>query len=211
LGKLNLNRKKTFHASEKITDEVKEKREKFIQEIKNINSAKLIFIDEMGVNLGMKRLFGRALNGERVYDNKPVNYGNNISMTGGLNSKGLIATMTIEGSVDGNVFEVYVKQVLVPQLTDGDVVAMDNPSAHKINGIEEAIEAAGAKLVYLPPYSPDYSPIELCWSKFKEFLRTKAARVIEELNDAITEGLNIITLKDIIGWFKHCGYCIEFD
>jgi transposase len=117
--------------------------------------------------------------------------------------------MTIEGSVTGDVFEVYINQALIPQLKNGDVVIMDNLSVHKKDGIEKRITAAGAKLIYLPPYSPDYSPIELCWSKFKEFLRAKATRILKELDTAITEGLNIITKEDIIGWFNHCGYCIE--
>ena len=177
----------------------------------NVDFLKLIFIDEMGINLGMKRLFGRAIGGERVFDYKPINYGNNISMIGGLSCKGLIASMTIEGSVNGKVFETYIKQILAPQLIKGDIVVMDNLSVHKVKGIEEAIENAGAKLIYLPPYSPDLSPIELCWSKFKEFLRTKAARTIEHLNNAVTQGINLITHDNIKGWFKHCGYCLEFN
>jgi transposase len=114
--------------------------------------------------------------------------------------------MTINGPVDSAVFRAYVKRVLVPTLTPGDIVIMDNLGSHKVEGIREAIEAAGATLLYLPPYSPDWSPIERCWSKLKTFLRAAKARTRETLEDAIRTALDTITAADARNWFLHCGY-----
>jgi transposase len=118
----------------------------------------------------------------------------------------MVATMTVEGGTDGTVFRPYIEQVLVPQLRPGQVVIMDNLKAHKVAGIREAIEAAHAVLLYLPPYSPDLSPIELCWSKVKTVLRTRAARTREALEEAWNEALSSITVSDARHWFAHCGY-----
>ncbi|MBW4429264.1 MAG: transposase [Nostoc desertorum CM1-VF14] len=116
--------------------------------------------------------------------------------------------MTFTGGTNKSAFETYVNQVLVPNLWPGACVVMDNFSSHKVTGIREAIEAVGARLVYLSPYSPDFSPIENCWSKVKEFLRSQAARTYQQLDEAITNALNAVTKKDIIGWFTHCCYYI---
>lgn len=114
--------------------------------------------------------------------------------------------MTREGSTDAQVFLTFVQAILVPTLRPGQIVIMDNLSSHKVDGVQDAILAAGARLEYLPSYSPDLSPIEKCWSKLKEFLRAKAARTRELLDQAITEALDIITPQDAQGWFAHCGY-----
>jgi len=119
---------------------------------------------------------------------------------------GLVATMTVEGGTDGTVFRTYVEQVLAPRLQPGQIVIMDNLKAHKVAGIREAIEAAQATLHYLPPYSPDLSPIELCWSKVKSNLRAQAARTQEALARAWTEALASVTSSDARHWFAHCGY-----
>nr|MDZ8289054.1 transposase [Nostoc sp. ChiSLP01] len=122
--------------------------------------------------------------------------------------EGIIAAMTFQGGTDSNAFYTYVTQVLVPKLWSGACVVMDNFSSHKVKSIQEAIESVGARLVYLSPYSPDFSPIENCWSKVKEFLRSQAARTYQELDHTITNALNAVTKKDIIGWFTHCCYYI---
>lgn len=114
--------------------------------------------------------------------------------------------MTVEGGTDGSVFLTYVKEILVPSLRLGNVVVMDNLSSHNVEGVREAIESTGARLEYLPEYSPELSPIEECWSKFKEILRAKAARARDLLDSAITYALNAITPDDAKGWFTHCGY-----
>ena len=116
--------------------------------------------------------------------------------------------MSIEGGTDGAVFRTYVEQVLAPRLRPGQLVVMDNLKAHKVAGIREAIEARGARLQYLPPYSPELSPIELAWSKVKAFLRAQEARTRETLEHALTEALNTLTPRDAQQWFHHCGYRI---
>ena len=165
----------------------------------------LIFIDEAGIHLGMVRLFGRAFRGERAIDSVPRNRGTNVSLIGALSLDGLIASMTLSGSVDTAVFLSYVNDVLVPQLWTGAIVVMDNLKVHHAHSVRCAIEAVGARVVFLPPYSPDLSPIEMCWSKLKQFLRSKAARTYEALDQAMTEAVDAITEDDTIGWFNYCG------
>ncbi len=154
----------------------------------------------------MTRLYGRAKRGERVFDRVPQNYGENITMLACLSAEGLSAPMTVEGAVDGAVFKAYVEQVLAPTLLKGDVVIMDNLGAHKVTGVQEAIEARGAKVIYLPPYSPDLNPIEKCWSKIKTYLRAAKARTRVALEQALKEALLLVTEKDAQGWFASCGY-----
>lgn len=165
----------------------------------------LVFLDESGVNLKLTRTHGRAVIGQRVVDSIPRNYGQNVSIMGALSTEGLIAAMTVSGSVDGLVFFTYVTQVLVPQLWQGAIVLCDNLQVHKVGGVREAIEAVGAKLMFLPPYSPDLSPIELCWSKLKHLLRSTKARTRTDLDEAIEAALNRISSDDALGWFGHCG------
>jgi transposase len=130
-------------------------------------------------------------------------------MLAALGSHGVEAVMTIDGATDAEVFRVYVDQVLGPTLRLGDIVIMDNLRAHKAAGIREAIEQVGAQVVYLPPYSPDLSPIEPCWSKLKTALRTAQARTRAALEHAIAQALATITVADAHGWFHHCGYALQ--
>ncbi|MGK7922678.1 MAG: transposase [Trichodesmium sp.] len=141
------------------------------------------------INFLETRLYGRGKVGERVVSNPPRNKGKNTSVLGGLSLDGLIASTTVIGSTNKNVFETYIKQILVPQLWPGAIVLMDNLSIHKGSRIQELISSTGAKLMFLPAYSPDLSPIELCWSKFKEFLRSRQARTHEQLDQVISEAL----------------------
>lgn len=157
----------------------------------------------------MTRVYGRGARGARVIETVPQNYGENITMLASLSLSGIDAPMTINGAVDAIVFKVYVEEVLSPTLTEGDVVIMDNLPAHKVAGIRELIEAKGARLIYLPPYSPDLNPIEKCWSKIKTHLRKAKARTREELEKALREALLLITTEDALGWFKSCGYAIH--
>lgn len=175
---------------------------------------RLKFMDEAGVNLAMTRLFGRAPKGQRVVDAVPHNYGQSVTMLAALGVDGVTAAMTINGASDGDVFGVFVEPVLGPSLTPGDIVAGalwagDNLSAHKVAGSREAIESAGARLIYLPPYSPDLSPIEQCWSKLKSFLRTAQARTREALDEAITQAFATVSAADARAWFAHCGYALH--
>ena len=159
--------------------------------------------------MAMTRLYGRGARGARVVETVPQNYGENITMLASLSLSGIAAAMTINGAVDGVVFKVYIEEVLSPTLKAGDVVVMDNLPAHKVSGVRELIEARGAKLIYLPPYSPDLNPIEKCWSKIKTYLRKAKARTREELEKALREALLLITEEDARGWFKSCGYAIH--
>lgn len=154
----------------------------------------------------MARQYARAPKGARAHAAIPVNKGNNVTVLGAVSLAGLVEAMTIEGSTDGQVFTTFIQRILAPALRPGQVIIMDNLSSHKVDGIQEAIEAAGARLEYLPSYAPDLSPIEGYWSKFKAILRTKAARTRDRLDQAITEALAMITSQDVRGWFAHCGY-----
>ena len=157
----------------------------------------------------MTRQYGRAPRGERVVGAVPQNYGANVTMLAALSLQGVGAVMTVDGATDATVFHAYVEHVLCPTLVPGDVVIMDNLRAHKVAGIRERIEACGARLIYLPPYSPDLSPIEPCWSKLKALLRTAQARTREALDAAIQQVLAAVTASDARGWFRHCGYALR--
>jgi transposase len=169
----------------------------------------LVFVDESGSNQAMARDYGRAPRGQRTLGVKPVHRGQHVTMVGALGVVGVVAAMMVEGFVDGAAFLAFVQEVLVPQLRPGQVVVLDNLKAHKAAGVREAMEAMGARLIYLPPYSPDFSPIEECWSKIKTILRTKAARTLTRLWQAITEAFAAITSQDAQGWFTHAGYCVQ--
>ena len=170
---------------------------------------RLKFVDESGVNLAMTRLYGRAPRGTRVTGSVPQNYGPNVTMLGTLGIQGLQAVMTVEGATDADVFRAYVKRVLGPTLRPGDLVVVDNLRAHKAVGVQQALARRGARLLYLPPYSPDLSPIEPCWSKVKTALRKAKARTREALDAAITPALPTVTGTDAHGWFMQCGYALQ--
>ncbi|NEP20241.1 MAG: IS630 family transposase [Leptolyngbya sp. SIO4C1] len=155
----------------------------------------------------MTRRYARSEKGKRAYGQAPKNQGKNVTMIGALSwANGFIAPMTWQGGTDGLTFRTYIETVLVPELWEGACVVMDNFRSHHVEGIREAIEAVGAKLIYLPPYSPDFSPIENCWAKIKTRLRTYAARTYDALNEAIADAIDEICQNDIIGWFTHCCY-----
>jgi len=194
-----------IYATERDLERVQIRRDEYQAEI-GCTSGRLKFLDEAGSNLAMTRLYGRAAPGERVFDSVPQNYGENITMLACLSEVGLSAPMTVQGAVDGQVFLAYVEQVLAPTLQTGDVLVMDNLGAHKVKGVKEAIEGRGAKVIYLPPYSPDMNPIEKCWSKIKTYLRAAKARTRQALEQALKEALLLVTEKDAIGWFASCGY-----
>jgi transposase len=168
-----------------------------------------VFLDESGVTTEMTRRYGRAPRGERVAEGTPAGHWRTLSVLGAMTAQGLVATMTVESPTDGDVFLAYVEQVLCPQLRPGHVVVMDHLAAHKVAGVRGWIEAAGAELLYLPPYSPDFNPIEQAWSKIKQLLRSAKARTLAALETAITEALAAITADNASAWFAHCGYAIQ--
>lgn len=173
--------------------------------------ARLKFIDEAAVHTAMTRHYGRAAPGARVVESIPRNYRRSTSVISCLGWNGVAATMTVDGAVDTLVFDTYVAQVLRPSLQPGDILVLDNLSAHKASCIEEVGTACGARVIWLPPYSPDYSPIEQLWSKVKETLRTRKARTREALEGALTYALQLVSKADIRGWFSHCGYAVALN
>ena len=199
-------KKKALHASERDTPRVRRLRRLHRQEFSTIAPENLVFVDESGANLSYCRLWARSPKGLRAFGSTPQNWGENISILSALCLQGALASMIVPGSTDAEVFLAYLHQVLVPCLWPGAVVVLDNLSAHKVAGVEEAIEAAGARLIYLPPYSPDLNPIEQAWSKLKSHLRSVGARTYRSLSRAIAKGLELVTPEDTLGFFTHCGY-----
>ena len=186
-------------------------RVQFWQLVGSILAKNLIFIDESGINLALTRLYARAPRGKRAYGKRPQKRGKNVSLIGAIGFNGLITQVSLLGATDGLSFEAFIAQRLVPKLWAGAWVLMDNASIHKGAEIEALITAAGAKLVYLPPYSPDFSPIENCWSKIKSVLRSMGARTYPDLVKAIEQAFEQVSLDDIRGWFTHCCYCTSQD
>jgi transposase len=201
--------KKSLHASERDTPRLQQARQDYRRRLTALDLRRLKFVDESSVNLAMTRLYGRAPAGERAVGSVPQNYGPNVTMLGALSIQGLQAVMTVDGATDADVLRTYVKQVLGPTLSPGDMVVMDNLQAHKAVGVQQAIARRGARLRYLPPYAPDLSPIEPCWSKVKTALRKVKARTRARLDTAIAEAMVTVSHADAWGWFKHCGYPLQ--
>lgn len=165
-----------------------------------------VFIDEMGSNLGLTRLYGRAAPGQRVHDSVPGDRGGNVWTIGALGLDGIRTGLSVPGPIDGDTMLFFVEELLVPTLKRDDIVVMDNNPIHKLDDIEDAIEAAGAGVLFLPTSSPDLNPIEPCWSKVKSLLRSLKPRTLPDLLAALTNACSSITALDILGWFRHCGY-----
>ena len=170
---------------------------------------KLIFIDEMGMHLGLTRLYGRAAPGERVVEATAGYSSAHYTAVAALNARGVQAPFMLAGSMDSLAFETYVAQVLAPVLGPGDIVILDNLSFHKHAVIRTLIEACGATVEFLPPYSPDLNPIENCWSKAKTLLRAAKARTYDDLVDALAQALRAVSGHDALAWFAHCGYAVN--
>jgi transposase len=168
----------------------------------------LVVLDECATNISLHRTHGYSLRGTRLYDKVPRNRGKNLTLICALNQHGLDpnAAFTFEGATDRVAFETYIERLLVPQLVTGQTVILDNLSSHKGARVRELIEGCGCHLLYLPAYSPDFSPIELAFSKLKGYLRKVGARTKDTLEQAIGEGMALITSQDALGYFKHCGY-----
>lgn len=167
---------------------------------------RLVFLDESGAKTNMTRLHGRAKGGLRLIDKTPYGHWCTTTIIGAIRLDGSTACMSVDGATDKDVFREYVRCVLVPTLRQGDIVILDNLSAHKDQQTQILIEDAGAELRFLPPYSPDLNPIEKMWSKVKTFLRAAKSRTQDELNEMIGRAMETITPKDAEGWFRSCGY-----
>ncbi len=166
-------------------------------------------VDETSTNLTYARRYGRALAGARANQGVPLHQGANVTLVAALTTQGLTAAMTVDGAVDTAVFAAYLEQVLGPELKPGDIVVLDNLPVHKAAGLAELVEARGAQLLFLPPYSPDFNPIELAFSKLKTWLRTAAARTRQALDEALVQALGWISEADAKNWFDHCGYHVQ--
>jgi len=165
-----------------------------------------VFVDECGTHTSMTRLRARAPKGERAYGRVPRNRGRNTTLLASRTHEGMGSCMAVVGSTTKAVFEAYVERVLAPSLSPGRVVVMDNLGAHRGERVRELVEARGCELLFLPPYSPDFSPIEEAFSKIKALLRRAAARSREALLEAIGSALSAVTPEDAAGFFGHCGY-----
>ena len=203
-------KKKQVHASEQKREDVaqarkewKEKQEHHVE----LPVDKLVFLDESGVNIDMVRRYGRAKNKNRVNDYAPVNTPKKTTLVSSVRLDGTQAYEFFQGSLNGKNFLSYVKNTLIPTLKKGDIVVMDNLSCHKVKGVKEAIEEAGASVLYLPPYSPDFNPIEMMWSKIKALLRNWKTDTLELLHSVIPDAFSSISVSDISGWFTASGYC----
>ena len=171
-----------------------------------LDPERLVFIDETGASTKMARLCGRAPKGERCRAPVPHGHWKTTTFTGALRLSGMTAPMVLDGPMNGAAFIAYVEQVLAPTLRPGDVVIMDNLPAHRPAAARAAIEAAGARLRFLPPYSPDFNPIENAFSKLKAFLRRTAARTVEDLWEAIALGIDAFSPSECQNYFAACGY-----
>lgn len=188
---------------------MKRKRTVFKKEVAALDAAQFKFLDESSVNMSLTRLYGRAAPDQRVVDSTPQPSGPQTTTWAVIGLTGITAPLVLSGAVNGTVFYGYLQQCVVPTLKPGEVLFMDNLSAHKVAGMEALIRACGARLIYLPPYSSDFNPIELAWSKVKTILRRLKARTFPDLIEALKQALLAITPHDIQGWFAHCGYAIN--
>lgn len=174
-----------------------------------MDPTRLIFIDETWAKTNMTRLRGRAPSGERLVEKVPHGHWQTTTLVAALDYQGMRCSMTLDGPVNAQSFEAFVDQVLLPELKAGEIVVMDNLSSHKGSRVREQIESAGAILLYLPPYSPDLSPIEPAFSKLKQLMRSAGHRVMMGLWEDVQRMLDRISAKDSAGFFRHCGYTLQ--
>jgi len=171
-----------------------------------LDARRLVFIDETWAKTNMTRTHGYAPRGERLVEAAPHGHWHTTTLVGAVRATGFVAPLVVDGAVNGELFRAYVERVLVPELRRGDVVVMDNLASHKVAGVRRAIERAGCRLLYLPPYSPDLNPIENAFSKLKRLLRSAAERTVDGLWSAIGRLLDRFTPRECRNYFRHCGY-----
>lgn len=195
-----------MYAAEQDRPDVVARRAWWQIEMLGLDPKRLVFLDETAANTKMTRRYGRALRGQRVVGKVPHGHWKTTTFLAALRHDGLTAPLVVDGPMNGDIFLGYITQHLAPTLKPGDVVIMDNLAAHKRYGVREAIEARGATLVYLPPYSPDYNPIELMFSKLKWLLRSLEARSVAELWAALGQLTDRFAPQECTNYFRHCGY-----
>jgi transposase len=171
-----------------------------------VDAERLVFVDEMGTNVSLSPLYAWSPKGQRAFGSAPRNWGKNVTLLASITREGLGPCLAVEGATRREVFEAYLEHVLAPTLKPGQIVVMDNLSAHKGERVRELIEQRGCELVYLPPYSPDFNPIEQAFSKVKDLMRRAEARTREALIEAMGVALSAVSARDAQGFFGHCGY-----
>ena len=171
-----------------------------------VDAERLVFVDEMGANVSLSPLYAWSPKGQRAFGSAPRNWGKNVTLLASITRRGLGPCLAVEGSTTREVFEAYLERILAPTLVPAQVVVMDNLSAHKGERVRELIEQRGCEIVYLPPYSPDFNPIEQAFSKVKGLLRRAASRTREALIEAMGRALYAVSARDAEGFFGHCGY-----
>lgn len=195
-----------MHAAEQDRPDVAQAREQWKAGQSALDPERLVFIDETGTATNMARRYGRSLRGKRLCAKVPHGHWKTTTFIAGLRVGAVTAPCVIDGPMDGDTFRAYVEQMLAPTLRLGDIVSMDNLSAHKVEGVREAIEARGAELRYLPPYSPDLNPIEQLFAKLKALLRKAAERSLEKLWSRIGELLGLFPSSECANYFRNAGY-----
>ncbi len=195
-----------MHAAEQRRPDVAKKRKHWHEQFENVSSRALVFVDESGANTQMARLRGRCAVGQRLVARVPHGSYRTSTLIAAVRLAGSRSPWVLEGSLNGEMFLAWVNKALVPVLKKGDAVIMDNLATHKVRGVREAIEAAGARLLYLPPYSPDFNPIENMWSKIKQTLRSLAPRNQNQLLEATRSAFASISKADCRGFFSHAQY-----
>jgi len=185
---------------------VRAKREAWFDKQLDFDPERLVFLDECGTNTKMARLYGRSRRGQRCRAPIPHGHWKTTTLVAALTVEGIVAPMVLDGAMDGEMFKAYIARILAPILRPGDIVIWDNLPAHRVSGVADIIEKVGAQILRLPPYSPDFNPIEMAFSKLKALLRKAAARTREELDDAIANAIEKYTEDQCANYFKACGY-----
>ena len=198
--------KKSLHAAEQQRPDVAAAREVWRERQPSLDPDRLVFIDETWATTNMTRRYGRAPRGQRLVAPVPHGHWKTSTFVAGLRTNGLTAPLVVDGAMNGDIFRSYVEQVLAPTLGPGDIVILDNLGSHKVAGVREGIEARGASLVYLPPYSPDLNPIEQAFAKLKALLRKIAARTVSALWDALGDIVQRFNPQECVNYLANTGY-----
>lgn len=201
--------KKTLRAAEQERPDLKEARLLWKSQQPSLDPARLVFLDETGLNTKMSRLYGRSPRGERCQDAVPHGHWNSSTFLAALRHDRITAPLLIDGALDGELFLAYIQQELGPTLSPGDIVICDNLSSHKVAGVRQAIEDWGASLLYLPAYSPDLNPIEMAFSKLKTHLRKSAQRSFDGLLQALAHILDLFTPQHCLNFFRQANYVTD--
>lgn len=199
--------KKTLRSSQAQTEEKQQQRLDYWSQVKEVDAKNLVFLDEMGVLLGLMRTRARSLKGDRAYDFKPFYRGKRITVMGAMTQTKVLAIKTISKGMNGQDFQQFLREELAPNLWEGAVVVMDNLPAHKVEGVIKIIEDVGASILYLSPYSPEFNPIEHLWSQLKIFLRKFSPKTEKAVAQLLKIALLLSNPKHFRNWFSHCCYC----